>query len=195
MEFVNDAPDLELVTRHWWAPVVRGALAMAFGALMILLPGAGLRALVLLFGAYALVEGIIALVGAIRGPVRAPRWGMLVLQGLASVAFGLLTLVTPVVTALALLFFIAAWAIIIGVLEILAAVRLRKHIRGEWMLGLAGLLSIVFGVVAIAIPSAGVIAVATWVGVYAIVLGGLFVGLGFRLRGIRGAERWSLSAP
>jgi len=125
------------LTTNWWAVVLRGVLAILFGLLAWLTPGITLAALVLLFGAFAFTDGVFAIVSAIRRQGERPWWS-LVIEGMAGIAAGLVTLFWPGITALALLFVIAAWAIVTGGLEIAAAIRLRKQITGEWLLALAG---------------------------------------------------------
>lgn len=171
------------IGRYWWVFVLRGALGILFGILMFVWPGIALLTLVFLFGAYALAEGIVSIVGAFqRAEVRAwPRWA-LVLWGLVSVAAGLIAFFMPGLTALTLLFVIAAWAIVTGIVQVVAAIRLRREIEGEWLLGLAGVLSIVFGILVMAYPGAGALAVVLWIGAYAVVFGALLVALGLRLR-------------
>ena len=175
---------------RWWTIALRGAAAIAFGILTLIAPGASLLALVILFGAYALVDGAFNIAFALR---RRERWGALLLEGLASLAFGVATFVWPGITALALLFLIGAWAIVTGVAEIAAAVRLRKVIRGEWLMALAGILSVAFGALLFAFPGAGALAVAVWIAAYAILFGGVLVALGFRLRSLR--ERRDVALP
>jgi len=174
--------DLTLLARNWWMVALRGVAAVIFGILTFVLPGVTLAVLVLLFGAYAVVEGVLNVVAAIRGREREGRWWTLLLEGLVSIAAGVVTFVWPGLTALILLYVIAAWAIVTGVLEIVAAVRLRKAITGEWWLALSGILSILFGALLIIAPVAGALAVALWIGAYAIFFGALLIALGFRLR-------------
>ena len=176
--------EIAVLARNWWVIALRGVIAIVFGVITLLLPGVTLAALMLLFGAYALVEGILNIVAAIRDRRGGRTSGALLLEGMVSIAAGLITIVVPGVTALALLYLIAAWAIITGVLEIVAAVRLRKVIRHEWWLALSGALSVILGVLMMIAPAAGALAVVLWIGAYAIVFGVLLVALAFRLRGL-----------
>jgi uncharacterized membrane protein HdeD (DUF308 family) len=171
-----------MLADRWWTLVLRGVAAVIFGILTFLAPGASLFALVLLFGAYAIANGVINLVLAARTPAGETRWGSLVFESIASIVAGALTLFWPGITALVLLFVIAGWAIATGIAQVVAAVRLRKQIRGEWLLALAGVLSIAFGVLLLLFPGAGALAVIIWIGAYAIVIGALLIALGVRLR-------------
>ena len=166
---------------RWWAIALRGVAAILFGVLTLVSPGAGLFALVFLFGAYALVDGVFDIAYAIRHRTH----GALLVEGILSLAFGVVTFAWPRITAMALLYLIGAWAIVKGVAEIAAAIRLRKVIRGEWLMGLAGILSIAFGVLLFAYPQTGALAVAIWIAAYAIIFGGVLVAPGFRLRSLR----------
>jgi uncharacterized membrane protein HdeD (DUF308 family) len=165
---------------------IRGFAAVVFGVLTYLFPAITLAGLVLLFGAYAIVEGVFNLIAAARG--QGGPWWALALEGLVSIAAGVVAFVYPAITALALLYVIGAWAVITGVLEIVAAVRLRAHIRDEWWLGLSGALSIIFGVLVMAFPGAGALAVVLWIGAYAVVFGAMLIALAFRLRGWQSRE-------
>jgi uncharacterized membrane protein HdeD (DUF308 family) len=169
--------------RHWWLVALRGALSVVFGVLAWIWPGPTVLALVLLWGAFAIADGVVALIAAfrIRDSGR-PLWPM-ILIGAAGVIAGILAIIWPGLTALVLLMFIAAWAIVIGVLQIVTAVRIRKEIRNEWLLGLSGALSIVFGVLMIAAPGAGALAMIWIIGAYAVFFGVLLIAAGFRLRG------------
>ncbi|HST89000.1 MAG TPA: HdeD family acid-resistance protein, partial [Ktedonobacterales bacterium] len=168
--------------RNWWALVIRGVAAILFGIIALLLPGSALLALVLLFGAYALVDGIFALLGAIRAIESNRRFGALLFQGIVGVIIGILTFIRPGITGLVLLYLIAFWAIVTGVFEIIEAVEMRRVIRNEWLLILSGALSVIFGVVIFFAPVTGALAVVVIIGIYAIIFGALLIGLGLRLR-------------
>src|SRR5947209_5132844 len=171
-----------ILARNWWALFLRGLFAVLFGILAFSWPGLTLAVLVLLFGAYALVDGIFAVIAALKAPQGSKRWWVLLVEGIVGVIVGALTLFWPGLTALALLYFIAAWAIITGVLEIVAAIRLRNVIRNEWLLVLGGAVSILFGLLLVIMPVAGALAVVWMIGVYACLFGALLVALSFRLR-------------
>jgi len=171
-----------LLSRNWGWIALRGLAAVVFGLLTLFDPRISLTALVLLWGAYAFVDGIFAIVSAVRDRRQEPHWVSLLVTGIAGVVAGLLTFFVPGITALVLLYFIAAWALITGIAEIVAAVRLRKVITGEWMLALAGLLSVIFGVLLFAFPGAGALTIVLWIGAYALVLGIVLLVLAFRLR-------------
>jgi uncharacterized membrane protein HdeD (DUF308 family) len=179
-----------ILAGNWWAFVLRGALGVLFGVLALMMPGMALLTLVLLFGVYSIAGGIFNIVAAARktAPAQQPWWVLLV-EGLVSVAAGLFAFFIPGLTALALLYVIATWAIITGVLELVAAVRLRKQIEREWLLALAGVLSIAFGVLAALFPGAGALAVVLWIGAYAIAFGALLIAFGIRLKLWRGEPK------
>jgi uncharacterized membrane protein HdeD (DUF308 family) len=170
------------LARNWWSIALRGAAAIMFGLIALFWPPAAVVALVTVFGAYAVVDGIFNLVGAVRAGRSGQRWGALVFEGIVSVLVGVLTLFWPGVTALALVLWVAAWSVVTGVAEVVAAVVLRKHIQGEWLLALSGIVSIAFGILLFISPLIGAIAIAIWIGAYAIVFGALLVGLSLRLR-------------
>jgi len=171
-----------ILSRSWWLLLVRGLVAIVFGVLTWFQPGISLAALVLLFGAYSMADGILALWTAIAGRKDHEHWWVLLLEGLLGVGIGVLTFIAPNVTALALLFYIAIWAIATGVLEIVAAIRLRKEIQGECLLILAGLASVVFGILLMAQPGAGALALLWLIASYAIVFGVVLVILAFKAR-------------
>lgn len=171
-----------ILFRNWWLLLLRGLVAIAFGVMIWLQPGISLAALVLLFGAYAMADGVLGVGTAIAGRKEHESWWVLLLQGLLGIGVGVLTFFAPGITALALLFYIAIWAIATGVLEIVAAIRLRKEIEGEWWLILGGLASVVFGVLLVAQPGAGALAVLWLIAAYAIVFGVLLLMLAFKAR-------------
>lgn len=175
-----------ILRRSWWLLLLRGLAAIAFGILTWAQPGISLAALVLLFGAYSLADGVFATWTAIAGRSGHGYWWVLLLEGLLGIAVGILTFAVPGITALALLFYIAIWAIGTGVLEILAAIRLRKEIKNEWALILAGVASVVFGFLLAMQPGAGALAVLWLIGSYAVVFGVLLVILAFKTRRLAG---------
>jgi uncharacterized membrane protein HdeD (DUF308 family) len=185
--------DVIVLARNWWAIAIRGVAAILFGLLAFLWPGLTLAALVLLFGAYALVDGIFSIVAAVGGRTGDAPWWALLLEGILGVAAGLVTFFMPGLTAVTLVYVIAAWAIVTGVLEIVAAVRLREQITGEWWLVLSGVLSIVFGGLVMLAPAAGALAITLWIGAYALVFGALLLALAFRLRRVREDVRVGLA--
>lgn len=171
---------VDQLARHWWVIGLRGLAAILFGVLAFVWPGMTLAVLVLLFGAYALVDGVLTLLAAFRGGVQ-HRIVMLV-EGVVSVLAGLAAFVWPGLTALVLLYIIAFWAIVTGVLEIVAAIRVRRAISNELGLVIGGVLSVVFGVVLLIAPGAGALAVIFLIGAYAVVFGIALLGLAWRLR-------------
>jgi uncharacterized membrane protein HdeD (DUF308 family) len=173
-----------VLSESWWAVLIRGIAAIVFGVVTFLWPGVTLAALVLLFGAYALVDGVAAIVLGIREYGDRERWWATLLVGFVGVAAGILTFLMPNITTLALLVVIASWAIVRGVFEIAAAIRLRHAIEGEWLLGLAGALSIAFGVLMLLFPGTGALALVLWIGAFAFVSGIMLVVLSFRVRGM-----------
>ncbi len=168
------------LARNWWAVVLRGVLAILFGILALIWPGITLYVLVLLYGAYAFVDGIFALISVITNRTTSHRlW--VVLEGIAGIVVGILAFFVPGITAFALLYLIAAWAVITGILEILAAIELSKEITNEWLLALGGILSVIFGVLIFLFPGAGALGVIFGIAAYAITFGIIFVFLGLRL--------------
>jgi uncharacterized membrane protein HdeD (DUF308 family) len=175
---------LLVFTSSWWALVLRGIAAILFGILAFVWPHITLTALVFLFGAYALVDGAFAIIAGIKSHGEFKRWWVLLIEGILSVIAGVLAFMLPGITALILLMIIAAWSIATGVFEIAAAIQMRKYITGEWMLVLAGIASLLFGIALFVNPAVGALAVVWLIGIYAIVFGVLLLGLGFKLRGL-----------
>jgi uncharacterized membrane protein HdeD (DUF308 family) len=183
-----------LPDREWWVPALHGVAALLFGVLALVWPEITLLALTVLFGAYVLLDGVVGVGGALvaRGRPAGDRvW--IGLRGLAGIVVGVVTLLWPAITALALLYLIAAWALVVGVLEIVAAVRRRRELRHEWLLGLSGLLAVVFAVLLVLWPAAGALALVTLIGVYAIIFGVVALALAVQLRrlprGTSGVDR------
>ena len=174
---------LRELAENWWLLLLRGIAAIAFGVLAFIWPGLTLLTLTFMWGFYAIADGVLALWAAIasKGGEIAPRW-WLAIVGIAGVIAGLLTFVWPGMTALILLIFIASWAIVIGVLQIWGAIRLRKEIEGEWLLGLSGVLWVAFGVIMFAQPGAGALALIWWIGSFAILAGCVYIALAFQLK-------------
>jgi uncharacterized membrane protein HdeD (DUF308 family) len=176
---------IETLKRHWWVPVIRGIAAIVFGVIAFTHPVMAIATLVLLFGAWVLIDGIFRIVAAIRHRGSDPDWAWQLVIGIIGIIVGLLTFHAPQVTALALVIYIAAWALMIGASEIVMAVKLRHEIKGEWLLILMGLASIVFAVLLLWNPVAGAAAVIWLIAWYAVVLGILAIFFGFRLRTLR----------
>ncbi|TDC65654.1 HdeD family acid-resistance protein [Actinomadura sp. GC306] len=171
----------DLMARHWWALAVRGAFAVLFGVVALVWPAITVWALVVLFGAFALADGVVAVLLAVRGTTGAPR-GLLALSGVAGIALGIAAFGWPGITAFALLMLIAAWAVATGLLEIVAAIALRKELRGEWAYLLSGAISVLFGVLLFLWPVSGALAIVWLIGLFAILFGAAMVGAAFRLR-------------
>ena len=167
----------------WRSVGLRGLAAIAFGLLTLAWPGLTITALLLLFAVYALVDGFAHLAAALgaAGRERGNR-GVLIIEGVAGVAAGLITLVWPDLTALALLYVIAAWAIITGVIRIMAALQVRREIPNEWILVFSGAMSVIFGIILVVAPVAGALAITWLIGFYALLLGMMLLGLVWRLR-------------
>ena len=173
------------LARNWWVLALRGVAGILFGIGAFVWPGATLAALVLVFGAYVFVDGIFALIAGIGMRRQLSLWWLVVLEGVAGIILGVLTFRSPDTTALVLLTFIAAWSIVTGIFEIATAVRLRKMIANEWLLILSGVVSIIFGALLIAQPSAGAISIVWLLGAYALLFGILTLMLALRVRGMR----------
>jgi uncharacterized membrane protein HdeD (DUF308 family) len=169
------------LAKNWWLLLLRGIAAIVFGLLAFAWPGLTLLTLILFYGAFALVDGVLAIVAAITGGAPAPRW-WLAIVGLLGIAAGLLTFLMPGLTAVVLLLFIAGWAIATGVFQIIGAIKLRKEIDNEWLLILGGIISVLFGVSMMVAPGAGALALVWVIGAYSVVIGAIFVALAFRLR-------------
>jgi uncharacterized membrane protein HdeD (DUF308 family) len=176
---------LQLLARRWWALALRGAIAVLFGLLTLFIPGVTLISLVLLFGFYAILDGIFDIVSAMQAPGH--HWPLLV-EGIVGIVAGIVTFMWPGITAMFLLYLIAFWAILTGVLEIVAGIRLREVMANEMLLILMGVISTLFGILIIIFPGAGALAIIIWIGAYAVVFGTILILLAFRLRSFRRLE-------
>jgi uncharacterized membrane protein HdeD (DUF308 family) len=174
-------PLLPVLAKYWWLLLLRGIVAIIFGVLAFIWPGVTLLTLILFYGAFALADGVLALAHAIMGGNVGSRW-WLALVGIAGIAAGLVTFLMPGLTALVLLFFIAGWAIALGVFQIIGAIRLRKEIDNEWLIGLSGALSVLFGLVLLFAPGPGILGLIWVIASYAIVFGIMLVMEAFKLK-------------
>jgi uncharacterized membrane protein HdeD (DUF308 family) len=171
-----------LLAGNWWAIALRGVCGILFGLGAIFWPGIALAALVLLFGAYAFADGVLAIVSAVRAGAKHERWVALAFEGVFGIIVGIWSFMAPAVTIVVLVVVVAIWALITGILEIVAALRLRETIKGEWVLGLIGVASILFGTALAIVPLAGALVLAIWIGSYAFVAGVLQLMLALKLR-------------
>jgi uncharacterized membrane protein HdeD (DUF308 family) len=171
---------LEHLARHWWMLTVRGVLAVLFGVIALIWPGITLLVLAIVFGAYAFVDGAFAAAAAVRakGDERIP----LILGAVAGLLIGIVTFVWPGATLFALTILVGAWALVTGVFQVIAAIRLRREIQGEWLHLLTGLVSVLFGLMVLFWPVSGAVAVAWLIGIYAIIFGVLLISASLRVR-------------
>ncbi|HKD19397.1 MAG TPA: HdeD family acid-resistance protein [Thermoanaerobaculia bacterium] len=168
---------IRTLEQHWWVLLLRGIVAILFGLLAFTRPGLTIAALVLFFGAYALVDGIFEFIAGVRA-----KYGMLIFLGILGVAAGLITFFWPAITAITLLYVIAFWAIVVGILQIVAAFRLRKEVEGEWLWILSGLCFVALGFLLISRPGPGALSLVWLIGSFAMAWGILLVILAFRLK-------------
>ncbi|MDI9549444.1 MAG: HdeD family acid-resistance protein [Chloroflexota bacterium] len=178
---------LKMMTGKWWVLLVRGIAAILFGLAAMVWPGLTIGALIIMFGAFAIVDGVGALFAAFAHRGEAQYWWATALEGVVGIVLGILVMVWPGISAIALLFWIAAWAIVTGVFEVVSAIQLRKEISGEFWLILSGVLSILFGIFAFIRPGAGALAVIWVIAIYAIVFGITLIMLSFKVRGLNQA--------
>jgi uncharacterized membrane protein HdeD (DUF308 family) len=174
---------LDLLARNWWMLALRGVFAIIFGVLVILFPITALTTLIILFAIYSIADGVMAIWAVLSGETSTRKWAHL-LEGVVSVIAGIIAVLLPGMTALVLLYVIAAWAIVTGALQIWNAIELRKEIEGEFWLGLSGLLSVIFGILLIVNPGTGILTVLLLVSAYSIVFGVMLLMLAFRLKGM-----------
>ena len=183
------------LSRNWWTFALRGVVAIVFGVLALAWPAITLLGLVALFAAFALINGAASAVGALQNRGGDEHWWLGLLLGLVSLGAGMIAIFSPALTALVLVLLMGANAIATGVLDIALAIRLRRAIRGEWVLFLAGLVSIVFGVLVFLFPGAGALALVWLISVYAIATGVLLLAAAWRLRRPESAWRRSVGEP
>ena len=174
------------LSRNWGWVALRGVVAVLFGIFAFIWPGKTLAAVVIVFGAFAFADGILALVAAFKVRDRGKPFWSLVIVGLLGIVAGIVTFFWPGMTALLLVTFIGAWAFVMGIFEIAAAIRLRKEIEGEWLMGLSGVLSVLFGLFVFFQPGGGALALIWVIGAYAIFFGMLLIVLAFKLKGHAG---------
>jgi uncharacterized membrane protein HdeD (DUF308 family) len=167
---------------RWWALALRGLFAVLFGLLTFFVPGITLLTLVLMFGTYAILDGVFDIVSSIRS--FRDHWPLMI-EGIFGIVIGILTFLWPGITATVLVYIIAFWAIFTGILEIVAGIRLRRFITNEFWLIFMGILSLAFGILIFLFPGAGALALVLWIGAYALVFGVLLIALAFRLRGLK----------
>ena len=168
--------------RSWWILLVRGLFAIAFGVCVFIEPASALTVIVLLFGAFAFANGVMAIFAALHRDVA--HRGLLIFEGIAGALVGVITFISPPTTAIVLYSFIAAWAIVTGVTQVITAIRWRKVIENEFWLILAGVSSVIFGVLLIALPMAGFLTLAAIIGGFSVAWGVILIVLGLRLRGL-----------
>ena len=166
----------------WWALALRALAAILLGVIAIMLPGPTLVAVVIVFAIYAITDGILAIIAAVQGIRRKERWGPMLFQGIVGIIAGAIAVLWPGIGALALTYLVAAWALVTGAFEIAAAIRLRKEIKGEWLLLLAGVLSVVLAALLVIFPGAGALTLVWWLGAYAFAYGVVSLALAFRVR-------------
>jgi uncharacterized membrane protein HdeD (DUF308 family) len=169
-------------TGNWWALALRAAVAIILGFIALTMPAATLTAIVVLFGIYATIDGVLALVAAIRGLRRREGWGAMLGEGIVGILAGGTALVWPGIGALALVYLVGAWALLTGILEIVMAVRLRQFIKGELLLIIGGVLSIILALMVAAFPGVGATVLVWWIGAYALVYGAVVLALAIRIR-------------
>lgn len=173
---------IEIIINKWWVFLLRGLVAILFGVLALIWPQITLLTLVVLFGAFVLLDGIFSVIAGVTSRKENYYWWTLLFTGLLEIAIGLLTLFWPNVTGIILLYLIASWAVIVGILDIILAIQIRREIKNEWMLIIDGVFSVLIGVVLFIFPAASAVALAWLIGLFAILLGIVFIILGFRLR-------------
>lgn len=181
---MNETQLCEVFSRHWWVLLLRGIAAITFGVLSYLQPGLTITTLVIFFGAYCLVDGILGLWTAYETYNKHKAWWSLVLGSVLSIGIAAMTFLWPGVTAFSLVMVIAFWSIFTGISQIVTAVNLRKEIDNEWLLGLAGAASVVFGFLLTIQPQGGALALVWMIATYAVIVGILMIMLAFKCKSL-----------
>ena len=176
---------VRVMANNWWVPLLRGIAAVIFGLMALFWPGLTVYLLLIVFGAYAIFDGLMAVIVAFQRKSEDDGWWTWALDGALSIIIGLMALFWPEATALALVIWMAVWAVVGGIFRIIAAFRLRAEIEGEWALGLSGLFLLIWGVLMAMIPAAGLLSIAWLIGLFALLIGVAMIALAFRLRGLR----------
>ncbi len=172
----------DLLVRNWWAVMVRGIAALAFGLITLVLPGITLGALLMVFGVFVIIDGIFSLTAGIRASGHRERWGSLVFSGVVGLAAGLIALFAPIAAAVGFALLIGIWSLATGVMQIMSAIRLRRVIENEWLMALGGALSVVIGLVFLLVPDVAMLTLVWWLGLFATASGVMLVALALRLR-------------
>lgn len=183
-----------LLVRNWWAVMVRGVAALAFGLITLVVPGITLGALLMVFGVFAIIDGIFSLAAGIRASGHREHWGSLVVSGLMGLAVGLIALIAPIAAAVGFALLIGVWSLVTGFTQILAAIRLRRVIENEWLMALGGALSVALGLLFLLLPDVAMLTLVWWLGLFATTSGIMLVALALRLRhtfGKRFGSTWA----
>ena len=191
---VRNAALRRTLAKNWWAVALRGVFAIIFGILAFALPGVTIATLVILFAAYMLADGVFAIVGAVKAAQQGERWGLFILEGIANILAGIVALLWPAITVLVFVYLIAFWSIVSGLVMVVAAFRLTGE-HGRWWMAIAGLLSVVFGILLAMMPIAGAVVLTLWLAAYAVVFGAVLLVASFRLRAMREASPPRTAGP
>lgn len=173
-----------LLAQNWWVIALRGVCAILFGLIALFLPGVTILALVLLFAAYMLVDGVLAIVAGIRAARQHNRWGWLILEGVVDLIAGGIAVVWPLITVVAFVYVMGVWAIVSGALMFMAGFRLNLE-HGRWLMKLGGIISVIWGILLILWPLVGAVVLTWWMAAYALFFGVALLVLAFRLRSRR----------
>ncbi|HEY3847301.1 MAG TPA: HdeD family acid-resistance protein [Acetobacteraceae bacterium] len=179
-------PKSTLLARNWWAIALRGLAAVVFGLIALFVPGAVMLTLAVLFAAYLVVDGVLGIIAAVRAASHHERWVLLLFEGVVNIVVGVIAALFPAAAVLGFVLLVAAWALITGVLMLVAAFRLHVS-HGRWWLAFAGIVSVIWGVLLVIAPLMGAVVLTWWLGAYAVIFGVMLLVVGFRLRGQHGA--------